>query len=99
MQRLRFLRRNSQCGSLEERTKRLIKMDLVDKLFSYKTFRRRDGPDLVSLYDVTLLVPLPRKNLIPGRKFKHVLVDLEECYFIIYYRNDKSCLIYFREVE
>jgi len=70
----------------------------IDDLFEYESFHYRDGPALCSLYDVTLLIDLPRKNLSVGRKFQHVLVDLEEKCFKIYYKNNKSSCIYFHEL-
>lgn len=70
----------------------------INDLFEYESFHYRDGPTLCSLYNVTLLIDLPRQNLSVGRKFQHVLIDLEEKCFKIYYKNNKSSCIYFHEL-
>jgi hypothetical protein len=71
----------------------------IDTIFKYKSLHYRDGPSLCSLYDVILCIELPRKNLLPGRTFQHVLIDLEQHHLQIYYRNGKSSCIRFDELD
>lgn len=69
----------------------------IDNIFKYNDFHYHDGESLLSLYSVTLLVDLPRKNLTTGRKFYHVLWDFDNHCLKIYYKNNKSCGIDFNE--
>ncbi len=71
----------------------------VDSIFSWtEAVHYRDGPSLMDLYSVTLLIDLPRKNLKKGRKFEHMLVDYDYQKIKIYYKNDKSCCVWFNEI-
>lgn len=70
----------------------------MGKFFSWEWIHWRGGLELVDLFDVVLLVDLPRRNLIKGRRFKHIFVDFDLGGIYIHYENEKSCRVDFHEL-